>query len=55
MSETVVDGVQRLPENGISVVIIGAGVSGLQMALESWRKGCDVVIIEKAPELSPVG
>ena len=50
-----VDGVHRLPENGIRVVIIGAGIGGLQAALECWRKGCEVVVLEKAQELSPLG
>lgn len=54
-NEVVVDGVHRLPQNGIKVVIIGAGVSGLQAALECWRKGCEVVVLEKASELSPLG
>lgn len=53
--ETIVDGVHRQPENGIKVVIIGAGVGGLQAALECWRKGCDVVVLEKAEKLSPIG
>jgi thioredoxin reductase len=54
-TETVVDGVHRLAENGIRVIIIGAGVAGLQAALECWRKGCDVVVLERAKELSPLG
>lgn len=54
-SETNVDGVHRFPENGISIVIIGAGVAGLQAALECWRKGCDVVVLERAEKLSALG
>ena len=50
-----VDGVRRFPENGIKVVIIGAGVGGLQAALECWRKGCEVVVLERAQELSTLG
>ncbi|KAE8383136.1 hypothetical protein BDV26DRAFT_287922 [Aspergillus bertholletiae] len=55
MTATVIDGVHRLPKNGITVVIIGAGVAGLQTALECWRKGCEVVVLERAAELSPLG
>jgi hypothetical protein len=51
----VIDGVQRFPENGIKVVVVGAGVGGLQAALECWRKGCDVVVLERAAQLSPLG
>ena len=54
-TEIITDGVHRLPENGIKVVIIGAGVGGLQAALECWRKGCDVVVLEKAEKLSTLG
>ncbi|OQV08773.1 FAD binding domain-containing protein [Cladophialophora immunda] len=52
---TVVDGVHRLPGNGIQVIIIGAGVGGLGAALECWRKGCEVVVLERAEQLSPLG
>lgn len=54
-SETVVDGVHRYPANGIKVVIVGGGNGGLNAALECWRKGCDVVVLERASELSPIG
>lgn len=49
------DGVQHYPENGVKVVIIGAGVAGLQAALECWRKGCEVVVLDRAQEMSPIG
>ncbi|KAJ5300036.1 hypothetical protein N7476_011593 [Penicillium atrosanguineum] len=55
MKKTVIDGVQRYPTNGLKVLVIGAGTSGMQTALECWRKGCEVEIIEKADELSPIG
>jgi threonine dehydrogenase-like Zn-dependent dehydrogenase len=55
MSKTVVDRVHRHPNQGIRVTIIGAGVAGLQAALECWRKGCEVVVLERVTELSPVG
>jgi NADPH-dependent 2,4-dienoyl-CoA reductase/sulfur reductase-like enzyme len=54
-TETVVDGVRRLAPNDIKVIIIGAGVGGLQAALELWRKGCEVTVLEKADNLSPLG
>ena len=40
--------VERLPETGISVLIVGAGVGGICAALECWRKGHHVRIIEKS-------
>src|SRR4051812_16264716 len=51
----IVDGVHKAPENGIKVIIVGAGVSGLQAALECSRKGCDVVVLEKTENMSPLG
>lgn len=41
---------ERLPPTGISVLIVGAGVAGLLAALECWRKGHNVRIIEKSPQ-----
>ncbi len=55
MSDNIRDRVQRFNKNGIRVVIIGAGVGGLYAALECWRKGCDVVVLEKTDQLSPIG
>lgn len=55
MSDNVTDRVQRFSKNGIRVVIVGAGVGGLSAALECWRKGCDVVVLEKSDQLSPIG
>ncbi|PVH96301.1 FAD/NAD(P)-binding domain-containing protein, partial [Periconia macrospinosa] len=43
------------PKNGVKVVIIGAGVAGLQAALELWRKGFEVIVLERAEKLSPLG
>jgi 2-polyprenyl-6-methoxyphenol hydroxylase-like FAD-dependent oxidoreductase len=42
--------VKRHPETGISVLVVGAGVGGLVTALECWRKGHEVQIVEKTPE-----
>lgn len=40
---------QRESPLGISVVIVGGGIAGLMAALEMWRQGLDVKIIERAP------
>ncbi|PWY71713.1 FAD/NAD(P)-binding domain-containing protein [Aspergillus heteromorphus CBS 117.55] len=45
----------RYPSTGISVLIVGAGVAGLMAALEGWRNGHDVRIIERAPEQVTTG
>jgi len=54
-TESSTDGVQRFPKNGVRVAIIGGSVGGLQAGLECWRKGCDVVVLEQAQKLSPIG
>lgn len=54
-SGPVVDGVHRYPPNDMKVVVVGAGNGGLTTAMECWRKGFDVVVLERAAELSPLG
>lgn len=39
----------------ISVLIVGAGIGGLMCALECWRKGFQVRIIEKSDEEKLIG
>ena len=40
--------VKRYPKSGISILVVGAGVGGLLAALECWRKGHDVRVLEKS-------
>ncbi|KAI0889816.1 FAD/NAD(P)-binding domain-containing protein [Annulohypoxylon maeteangense] len=51
----IVDGVLRYPPTGTKVLIIGAGVGGLMTALECWRKGIEVEIVEKTDVVSGHG
>ncbi|OTB08689.1 hypothetical protein M426DRAFT_159593 [Hypoxylon sp. CI-4A] len=51
----VVDGVLRYPSTGLKALIVGAGTGGLLTALECWRKGIDVEVIEKADKISALG
>lgn len=51
----VVDGVERYPATGKKVMVAGGGNGGLQAALECWRKGFDVVVLEKQDRISPLG
>lgn len=55
MTDTVVDNVHRAERLGIRVIVVGAGVGGLLTALECWRKGCEVVVLERAANISPLG
>ena len=54
-ADTFLDGVHRLPRTGINVLIAGAGIGGMFFALESWRQGHDVRILEKSPHLVSLG
>ena len=46
---------KRCPATDISVLIVGAGVAGLMAALECWRNGHEVRIIERSPEQVTTG
>ena len=39
---------KRYPETSISVLIIGSGIGGLMSALECWRKGHSIQILERS-------
>ncbi|UQC73509.1 monooxygenase [Colletotrichum lupini] len=52
---SIVDGVVRYPPSGINVIIVGAGLGGLQAAVECWRKGHEVRILEKGGAISEAG
>lgn len=49
------DGVQRYPLTGIKVLIAGAGIGGLLAALECYRKGHSVMVLERSSSQSTVG
>lgn len=38
----------RYPDTGISVLIVGGGIGGLMCALECWRKGHQVRVLERS-------
>ena len=46
---------QRGPPVGISALVVGAGVAGLLCALELWRQGIDVQIIDRSPSRNTSG
>ena len=39
---------RQQPPTGISVLIIGAGVGGIMSALECWRKGHTIRLLERS-------
>ncbi|KAI9163992.1 FAD-dependent monooxygenase fsr3 [Paramyrothecium foliicola] len=46
---------KRYPASGISILVAGAGIAGLGFAIEAYRKGHDVRIIEKRPLFEDFG
>ncbi|KAF4488556.1 FAD-dependent monooxygenase fsr3 [Colletotrichum fructicola] len=51
----VVDGVLQWPSTGINVLVVGGGPAGYLTALECWRKGHNVSILEKSEQNSTIG
>ncbi|CAG9994342.1 unnamed protein product [Clonostachys byssicola] len=49
------DHMQPMSATGINMLIVGAGIGGLSLAIEAHRKGHTVRIIEKRAELSALG
>lgn len=54
-ANVIVDGILRYPRTGLDIVIVGAGLGGMMAAIECWRKGHEVQIIEKESALSTAG
>jgi 2-polyprenyl-6-methoxyphenol hydroxylase-like FAD-dependent oxidoreductase len=46
---------ERDRETGISILVIGAGIAGLSFAIESYRKGHTVRIIERRSSQESAG
>ncbi len=47
--------VVRHLSSGIFVLIVGAGIGGLMAALECWRKGHEVHVLERSSKASTAG
>ncbi|KAJ5193526.1 hypothetical protein N7449_009668 [Penicillium cf. viridicatum] len=54
-ANVIVDGILRYPRTGLDIIIIGAGLGGMMAAIECWRKGHEVQIIEKESGLLATG
>ncbi|KAI0897021.1 hypothetical protein F4806DRAFT_495528 [Annulohypoxylon nitens] len=54
-NESLVDGVLRYPSTGLKILIVGGGPGGCLTALECWRKGHEVQVLEKSLANSPSG
>lgn len=49
------DEIKREAPSGIDVLVVGAGLGGLFAAIELYRQGHDVRIIESKPRLEALG
>ncbi|KAH8695869.1 hypothetical protein GQ44DRAFT_719166 [Phaeosphaeriaceae sp. PMI808] len=54
-STKLVSTIQRKSPTGISALVVGSGMAGLTFAIEAYRQGHDVRIIEKRPRLEDFG
>ena len=47
--------IAKAGSSGIKVIIVGAGFAGLACAIECRRKGHEVIVLERFPELKILG
>ncbi|KAF6787322.1 FAD binding domain protein [Colletotrichum musicola] len=47
--------IERQPSSGLSILIVGGGIAGLGFAIEAYRKGHDVRIIDRRPHFDDYG
>ncbi|KAG2009367.1 hypothetical protein GB937_007770 [Aspergillus fischeri] len=45
----------RYPPSGLSILIVGGGIGGLTLAIEGYRKGHEVRVLEKRPNFEGYG
>ena len=45
----------RYPPTGIRILVAGAGIAGLSFAIEAYRKGHDVCVIDRRPHFNDYG
>lgn len=58
MSEELIDqalSMSRAPLTGVDVLIVGAGLAGLGFAIEAYRKGHNVKVLERRPDTNDYG
>lgn len=46
---------KRYPSSGLSALVVGGGIAGLAFAIEAYRKGHDVRIVERRPDFNDYG
>jgi heterodisulfide reductase subunit A-like polyferredoxin len=46
---------KRYPSSGLTILVVGGGIAGLSFAIEAYRKGHDVKILERRPDFKDYG
>lgn len=57
-TQNVFDGaepIKRHPSSGLSILVVGGGIAGLGFAIEAYRKGHGVRIIDRRPNFNDYG
>lgn len=47
--------IERQPSSGLSILVVGGGIAGLGFAIEAYRKGHDIRIIDRRPNFDDYG
>lgn len=47
--------IKRYPSSGLSTLVIGGGIAGLSFAIEAYRKGHDVRLVDRRPDFDDYG
>lgn len=58
MSEAKLDqaaSMERDSPSGLSIIIVGGGIAGLSFAIEAYRKGHQVSVLERRPDFNDYG
>lgn len=46
---------ERYPRSGLDVLVVGGGLAGLTFAIEAFRKGHEVLLIDRRPHFDDYG
>lgn len=49
------DSIRREPSSGLSILVVGGSIAGLGFAIEGYRKGHDIRIIDRRPNFDDYG
>lgn len=47
--------IKRQPSSGLSILVVGGGIAGLGFAIEAYRKGHNIRIIDRRPNFDDYG